>query len=88
MTSQRPPDAPTAHLPIATISALRESEERFRSAFDYAAIGMTITSTDERWIRVNRAFCDIIGYTEDELIGNTFRPITDPDDLARDLERR
>ena len=88
MTSQLPAGSPTAPSPLATISALRESEERFRSAFDYAAIGMAITSPEERWIRVNRAFCDIIGYTEDELIGDTFRTITHPDDLARDLERR
>ena len=86
--SELPVGAPTASSPLATISALRESEERFRSAFDYAAIGMAITSPDERWIWVNRAFCGIIGHTEDELIGNTFRPITHPDDLARDLERR
>jgi PAS domain S-box-containing protein len=88
MTSQLPPGTQTAPSPLGTISALRESEERSRSAFDFAAIGMAITSPDERWIRVNPAFCNIIGYTEDELIGNTFRPITHPDDLARDLARR
>jgi PAS domain S-box-containing protein len=88
MTSRSSADAPSAPSPLADISALRESEERFRGAFDYAAIGMAMTSPDGRWIRVNRAFCDIIGYSEDELIGDTFRPITHPDDLARDLERR
>ncbi|HEU6451833.1 MAG TPA: PAS domain S-box protein [Gemmatimonadaceae bacterium] len=88
MTSRFSADAPSAPSPLAHISALRESEERFRGAFDYAAIGMAMTSPDGRWIRVNRAFCDIIGYSEDELIGDTFRPITHPDDLARDLERR
>jgi PAS domain S-box-containing protein len=88
MTSQPLPGTPTSSSPLATIAVLRESEERFRSAFDYAAIGMAITSPDERWIRVNRAFCDIIGYAGDELIGNTFRLITHPDDLTRDLERR
>jgi PAS domain S-box-containing protein len=88
MTSQLPPGAPTESSPLASISALRESEERFRSADDYAAIGMAITSPDERWMRLNRAFCAVTGYTEDELIGDTFRRITHPDDLARDLERR
>ncbi len=47
-----------------------------------------MTSLEGRWIRVNRAFRDIIGYSEHELIGDTFRPITHPDDLASDLERR
>lgn len=81
MTSRFPPGAPPASSPAPDISALRESEERFRSAFDYAAIGMAMTSLEGRWIRVNRAFRDIIGYSEHELIGDTFRPITHPDDL-------
>jgi PAS domain S-box-containing protein len=66
--------------------ALRESEARFHSAFDFAAIGMALVSREGRWLQVNRALCDIVGYTEQELLGLTFQQITHPDDLASDLE--
>jgi PAS domain S-box-containing protein len=64
---------------------LRESEERFREAFDYAAIGKALVGLDGRWLKVNRALCDIVGYSEEELLGRTFQDITHPDDLDADL---
>jgi diguanylate cyclase (GGDEF)-like protein/PAS domain S-box-containing protein len=57
----------------------------FESAFKYAAIGMAIVGTDSRFLRVNRALCDMLGYEENELIALTFVDITYPDDLAQDL---
>lgn len=65
--------------------ALRESEARFREAFDHAAIGMALIGTDGRWIEVNDAVCDIVGYTQDELLAMSFQDITHPDDLQTDL---
>ena len=62
------------------VAALQESEERFRSAFDYAAIGMALVSPDGRWLQVNRSLCEIIGYTERELLGMSFQEITHPDE--------
>ncbi|MBV8855497.1 MAG: EAL domain-containing protein [Acidobacteria bacterium] len=64
------------------VAALRESEERFRSAFDYAAIGMALVSAEGRWLQVNRSLCDILGYDEQELLGMTFQEITHPDELT------
>ena len=64
---------------------LAASEQRFRSAFEDAGIGMAISSPGGRYLRVNRAFCGMVGYTEDELLGMTFRDITHPDDLREDL---
>jgi len=64
------------------VAALRESEERFRSAFDYAAIGMALVSPDGRWLQVNRSLCAILGYTERELLGMNFQQITHPDELG------
>jgi PAS domain-containing protein len=43
---------------------LQESEERFRSAFDFAAIGKALVSLEGRWLQVNRALCEILGYSE------------------------
>lgn len=61
--------------------ALRESEARFRSAFDHAAIGMALVATDGRWLKVNSAFCETVGFTESELLRMTFQDLTHPDDL-------
>jgi two-component system, cell cycle sensor histidine kinase and response regulator CckA len=58
----------------------------FREAFAHAAIGMTLTSLDGRYLRVNGALCRMMGYTEAELLGTTFQAITHPDDLETDLE--
>jgi diguanylate cyclase (GGDEF)-like protein/PAS domain S-box-containing protein len=63
--------------------ALREAEDRFRSAFDEAPIGMAITGLDGRFLRVNRALCEITGYAHEQLEATTYRSITHPDDLAR-----
>ncbi|HZI19842.1 MAG TPA: EAL domain-containing protein [Pyrinomonadaceae bacterium] len=63
------------------MEALRESEERFRSAFDYATIGMAVVSLEGRWMQVNRSLCDILGYEEPELVARGFRDITGAEDL-------
>ncbi|MGH2957077.1 MAG: PAS domain-containing protein, partial [Solirubrobacterales bacterium] len=47
--------------------ALNQANQRFSSAFDDAAIGMAIVSPEGRFLRVNRALVELIGYTEDEL---------------------
>jgi two-component system, sensor histidine kinase and response regulator len=64
---------------------LATSEERFRHAFYFSGIGMALVALDGRWIRVNKALCDIVGYTEVGLLQKTFQDITHPEDLAADL---
>ncbi|MBI4381898.1 MAG: PAS domain S-box protein [candidate division NC10 bacterium] len=66
-------------------AALRESEARFRSAFEDAAIGMALVATDGRFLQVNRSLCEIVGYAESELLATNFQAITHPDDLAPGL---
>src|SRR5258708_19111473 len=67
------------------LAALRDSEECFRSAFDHAAIGMALVALDGRWMQVNHSVCQIVGYTEHELLVRDFQSITHPDDLDADL---
>ena len=64
---------------------LQESEERFRLTIDEAPIGMALVALDGRFVRVNRALCEIVGYSSAELTGLTFQAITHPDDLDADL---
>ncbi len=69
----------------AAMSALARSEERFRHAFEYAGIGMALIGLDGRWLRVNSAICEIVGYDETTLMTKTFQDITHPEDLEADL---
>lgn len=55
---------------------LREAEARFRSSFRDAAIGMAIAGTDGRWLQADRALCEIVGYSEAELLEMTFEDVT------------
>ncbi len=53
--------------------------------FDHAPIGMALVAPDGRWLIVNRAICEIVGYSEPELLTKTFQDITHPEDLEADL---
>lgn len=65
---------------------LRRSEERFRVIFESSAMGIVITDLNARPVHANRAFQEMIGYTEDELASMTFSEFTHPDDLPANLE--
>ncbi|HEX7999810.1 MAG TPA: EAL domain-containing protein [Pyrinomonadaceae bacterium] len=67
------------------VATLRESEELFRSAFDYAAIGMALVSAKGRWLQVNRSLCEILGYAAHELLATNFQSVTHKDDLGSAL---
>jgi PAS domain S-box-containing protein len=65
---------------------LRESEERFRRVFEEGPIGMCMAGPDYRFTKANKAFCRMIGYTEQELAAMTFKDITHPEHIDRDAE--
>lgn len=58
----------------------RLAESRFRSIFHYAAAAMAVTLPDGHFAEVNRAYCEMLGYTEPELLATTFEDLTHPDD--------
>jgi diguanylate cyclase (GGDEF)-like protein/PAS domain S-box-containing protein len=64
--------------------ALHEAKERFRRAFDDAAVGMAIVSPEGRWLRVNRSLAEMTGYDQERLSSMSFREITHPEDLPKD----
>ncbi|MGK7875030.1 MAG: PAS domain S-box protein [Xenococcaceae cyanobacterium] len=61
--------------------ALRESEVRFRSLFEQAAVGVAQVRSNGEWFLTNQKLCDILGYTKEELLGHRFQEITHPEDL-------
>ena len=64
----------------------RLSEERFRRAFDDAPIGMSLVDCRGRWLRVNRALCSMLGYSDTELLEKDVQSITYRDDRAASEE--
>jgi PAS domain S-box-containing protein len=67
-------------------TALQIGAELFRSTFANTSIGLAHVSLDGTWIRVNQKICDILGYSSAELLATTFQAITEPADLAEDLD--
>ena len=65
---------------------LRDSEERFAKAFEFAPIGKALVLPGGHWLKVNRSVCNMLGYSEQELLSTTFQALTYPDDLNADLE--
>ena len=72
-------------------AALRESEVRFEAVFEQAGTGVTVVdSSSGAFVRVNRRFCEMIGYSSDELLGMSIGAVTHPDDAeeSRTWNRR
>ncbi len=65
--------------------ALQASEELFRHTFEYTSMGFCHVALDGTMSRLNDKFCEIVGYSQEELSGTTFQAITEPADLAKDL---
>jgi diguanylate cyclase (GGDEF)-like protein/PAS domain S-box-containing protein len=63
---------------------LRVAEEHFRSAFEFAPIGMALVDLDGLFTKVNPALCEMLGYGAEDLLRTTFQDITHPDDLTLD----
>ena len=63
----------------------RESEEQFRLSIDEAPTGMALVSLDGRFVRVNRAFCEVVGYGPAELTKLTFQDLTHPEDVGIEI---
>jgi PAS domain S-box-containing protein len=70
----------------AASTQLREREARLRATQDNAAVGIAEVDQDGRFISVNEARCQLTGHTRDELIGQHFGHVTDPELLERDLD--
>lgn len=75
---------------ISSINAyeqkLSKSENKFKLIFEQAAVGICYTGLNGNFLKINDKFCDIVGYTREELKGMTFKEITYIEDLQKDLQ--
>lgn len=67
------------------ISERKAQMEVFETAFTHASIGMVLVAPSGHFIKVNDAFCDLVGYSADDLLACDFQAITHPEDLGADL---
>jgi PAS domain S-box-containing protein len=67
-------------------TALRSSEERWRSVFENSAIGIVLAEPAGTFVEANQAFQDLVGYTDRELKALTYRDITHEADIPRGAE--
>ena len=68
--------------------ALRESEQRFRRVYENIAVGLAQVSMDFVIESANKAYCRMLGYSEEDLIGKHLRDITHPDILEENLHKQ
>lgn len=66
--------------------ALREEQQRMAATYEHAAIGISETGADGRFLRVNEAICDITGFSRDELLNHPLFTHTHPDDTDPDRD--
>jgi two-component system cell cycle sensor histidine kinase/response regulator CckA len=63
---------------------LREKEERFRTMFEHAAVGIAQVAMDGKCLMVNPVLCEMLGFSENELLSRTTQSITHADDWQRE----
>lgn len=66
----------------------RDSEKRFREVFEQAAVGITRVDLNGVLIDCNQKFCDLLGFSREELVGKTMKDITHPDDYGSGAQYR
>lgn len=69
------------------LGSLAQREEQLRSFYEFDIVGLTITSPEKGWLKINQCLCNMLEYSEQELRGLTWAELTHPDDLAADVEQ-
>ncbi len=64
---------------------IQTSQEEFQATFEQAAVGITHVQPDGRILRANQRFCEMLGYSREELLGRSFQELTYPPDLEANL---
>jgi PAS domain S-box-containing protein len=67
------------------LEAVQASETLFRGMFETAAVGVAVIGLDGAYLLVNQRMCDLVGYSNDEMLTKTIRDLTDPADIEDNL---
>lgn len=67
--------------------ALRKSEERLARTEDFSLVMVTHAALDGRWLKVPSTLCQLLGYDEKDLLTQSFKAITHPDDFEQDWQQ-
>jgi PAS domain S-box-containing protein len=85
LTRPNPARTSVVDTPSKPVEAqLNERSDRFRATVEQATVGIKHLSTDGKVIQVNPKFCEIVGYTRDQVLTCTWQDLTHPDDWASD----
>ena len=66
---------------------LKESQEQFRAAFENAPMGMALIDVERRFVKINNMLCQMLGYSQEELLGKSFNRFTHPEDRQGGRDR-
>jgi len=64
------------------VSRLRQNDKVFEDTFGHVAVGVAHVALNGQFLKINKHFCEITGYPEDEIRENTFHNITFPEDIS------
>jgi diguanylate cyclase (GGDEF)-like protein/PAS domain S-box-containing protein len=73
---------------VEDITRRKEAEARLEQTFEQAAVGIVRTDLDRNIVSVNRRFCEMTGYSREDLIGSSLRQISHPDDRGKNAQDR
>ncbi|MEG5037744.1 MULTISPECIES: PAS domain S-box protein [unclassified Microcoleus] len=72
---------------LSLAAQVRASEELFRTIFEDAPIAIYLANLDDnKLVRVNKTYCEMLGYTAEELLSKTFIELGHPEDYSKNLE--
>ncbi|OGR13266.1 MAG: hypothetical protein A2097_12130 [Desulfobacula sp. GWF2_41_7] len=88
LTLRRKVRSKTSEL-LKTVNQLKLSEGLLKAIFEQAGVGVALCDAESgTYIKVNQKYCEIVGYTPEEMKEISFEKITHPEDLQKDLEKK
>jgi len=73
---------------VGAIRDINQAEERYRAVFEHVAVGVVHSTTEGRILNVNPKFCEMAGYSREELLARGIADLTHPDDIRKSMETR
>ena len=72
--------------PTGNAGAKPDTEERFKATLEQAAVGVAHQTLDDKWVWMNQRWCEIVGFSRDELLQRNLSGLTHPSDRQASAE--